>query len=176
MGRVGKLIISAGILLAIFSCEKKENKLGAEYKGPIEIVNQVEIRYSELGNLKVHVITPKSLTYSNQDKVFPDTVNIDFYSPSGGVLTHLRADSGRFDHAQNIYIVKGHVKVEKKETGEVLTTTELNWSPNNKKIYTDKPLELRNIPKQEIMKGVGMDADQDFSHIKFRKATGFWHM
>lgn len=156
------------------SCDKNEKKLGAVYEGPIEIVNNVQIRYSEQGLQKVQMITPKSLTYTNQNKIFPDTVNINFFDPSGAVITHLRADSGHYSHASNVYIVKGHVKVIKSESQQILTTTELSWNPVTKKVFTDKALIVKKIGSPEITRAVGMDAEQDFSRIKFRKGAGIY--
>ena len=163
-------LILAVCVLCFYSCEKDRNKIGAEYNGPIEIVNQVEITYSEQGLQKVQMLTQRSLTYSNQNKVFPDTVNINFFEPTGEIVTRLRADSGRFDQATNVYIVKGHVRVVKPD--EILTTTELSWNPGTKKVFTDKPLTIRRLRASELIRAVGMDAEQDFTRIKLRKGNG----
>ncbi|MCE7040967.1 LPS export ABC transporter periplasmic protein LptC [Dyadobacter sp. CY312] len=168
------VLLTFGITLTIVSCEKEEKKLGAAYEGPVEEVSNVQIRYSEQGLQKVQMITPRSLTYSNQNKVFPDTVNINFFDPTGSIITRLRADSGHFDHASNVYIVKGHVRVIKSESQETLTTTELSWNPVTKKVFTDKALTVRNTRTSEITNAIGMDAEQDFTRIKFRKATGIY--
>ena len=165
------------IIASVFflsGCEKGKNKIGALYEGPIEIVNNVEIKYSEQGLRKVQMITRESLTYTNNNKIFPDTININFFDPAGSVMTRLRADSGRYDKASNVYIVKGHVRVVKSESNEILTTTELSWNPGTKKVYTDKPLTVRNNRTSEITNATGMDAEQDFTRIKFRKATGIY--
>ncbi len=158
--------------LFLFSCTDKGNKEIVIYKGPVQEVNKVEVLYSEQGLLKVQMITPLQLTYRNENKVFPDTVNINFYDPSGALITKLRADSGHYDKIQDIFIVLGNVRVVKSLTNEILTTTQLSWSPRTKKVFTDKPLTIVNKAKGEMTKAVGMDADQDFTHIKFRKGTG----
>jgi LPS export ABC transporter protein LptC len=165
-----------GILVSFLAwgCEGDKNKLGAEYKGPVTTVNNVVVKYSELGRLKVFMKSPLSLTFSNQNQVYPDTVNIDFYEPGGAIITHLRADSGRFDHSANLYTVMGNVKVKKFSENKTLATEELKWSPVTKKIFTDKPVVVRDFVTSEITKGVGMDADQDFSHIIIKKMTGIW--
>lgn len=157
----------------IFSaCEQNKNKVGKAYTGPIETVNGVQVKYSEQGALKVLLKTPMQLRFQNEDKVFPDTVNIHFYDPTGTtVITRLRADSGRFDQRKNVYLVKGNVRVVKSETKEILTTTELNWSPETRKVFTDKFVTVKNMVTKDVINGNGMDADQDFSHIKFRKGT-----
>ena len=172
--RVAPVLFVLLSILTLASCEKNKNKIGAAYDGPVEEVSNVQIRYSEQGLQKVQMITPRSLTYSNQNKVFPDTININFFDPTGSVITRLRADSGHFDHASNVYIVKGHVRVVKSESQETLTTTELSWNPVTKKVFTDKALTVRNTRTSEITNAIGMDAEQDFTRIKFRKATGIY--
>ncbi|GLU51583.1 LPS export ABC transporter periplasmic protein LptC [Dyadobacter frigoris] len=173
----GDRFISPFCILALagfffLACEPSDKKKGKPYTGPIEITNGVELKYSEQGRMKVLLKTPKQLRYQNEDKVFPDTININFYDPLGvTVVTRLRADSGRFDQRKNVYIVKGNVRVVKSLTKELLTTTELTWSPDTKKVFTDKFVSVKNVVTKDIINGNGMDADQDFSHIKFRKGT-----
>jgi len=166
------LIVLLGLLFQ--ACEGKKNKLGALYTGPLEIVNQVEVKYSEQGKLKVLMKTPKSLRYQNETKVFPDTINISFFDSLGTVVTRLRSDSGRYDQNLDVYIVKGNVRVVKSVTDEVLTTTELSWSPRTRKVFTEKPLSVINKRTSEVTNAIGMDAEQDFTRIKFRKATGIY--
>lgn len=164
------------LLCAMFfvACESKKDKIGAVYTGPMEIVNDLVVKYSEQGNMKVFVKTPKSLTYQNETRVFPDSVNISFFDSLGTVITTLRSDSGRYDRNADVYIVKGNVRVVKSETKEILTTSELSWSPGTRKVFTDKPLSVKNTVTSEITNAIGMDAEQDFSRIKFRKATGIY--
>ncbi|MCE6989891.1 LPS export ABC transporter periplasmic protein LptC [Dyadobacter sp. CY323] len=165
-------IMLLGIIF--LSCEGKKNKIGAVYTGPLEIVNDVEVKYSEQGKIKVLMRTPKSLRFQNETKVFPDTINISFFDTLGTVVTRLRSDSGRYDQNADVYIVKGNVRVVKSETNELLTTSELNWSPRTRKVFTEKPLSVINKRTSEITNAIGMDAEQDFTRIKFRKATGVY--
>lgn len=158
--------------LLFAACESKKDKIGAVYNGPFEIVNDLVVKYSEQGNMKVYVKTPKSLTYQNETRVFPDSVNISFYDSLGTVVTTLRSDSGRYDRNADVYIVKGHVRVVKLDEHQILNTTELSWSPGTRKVFTDKALTIRNTQSPEVTNAVGMDAEQDFSRIKLRKMTG----
>lgn len=165
------IVLAAWFLTA---CEGKQNKVGALYTGPLEVVNDVEVKYSEQGKLKVVMKTPRRLAYQNEAQVFPDTININFYDTTGTIVTRLRSDSGHYDKAADVYIVKGNVRVVKSETEELLKTTELNWSPRTRKVFTEKPLSVINKRTSEITNAIGMDAEQDFTRIKFRKATGIY--
>ena len=166
------LIVLSVLLLA--ACENKQKKLGALYTGPLETVNDVMVKYSEQGKLKVVMITPRRMRYQNDAEVFPDTVNINFYDTLGTIVTRLRSDSGHYDKVSDVYIVKGNVRVVKSETEELLKTTELSWSPRTRKVFTDKGLSVINKRTAEITNAIGMDAEQDFTRIKFRKATGIY--
>ncbi|MCF0075059.1 LPS export ABC transporter periplasmic protein LptC [Dyadobacter sp. CY261] len=160
--------------LLFVACESKKDKIGAVYNGPMEVVNDLVVKYSEQGNMKVYVKTPKSLTYQNETRVFPDSVNISFFDSLGTVVTTLRSDSGRYDRSADVYIVKGNVRVVKLETAEILKTSELSWSPGTRKVFTDKALSIKNTRTSEITNATGMDAEQDFSRIKLRKMTGLY--
>lgn len=166
-------ILAVGMFLFI-ACEVKKDKIGAVYNGPLEVINDLVVKYSEQGKMKVYVKTPKSLTYQNETRVFPDSVNISFFDSLGTVVTTLRSDSGRYDRNADVYIVKGHVRVVKLETHQILTTTELSWSPGTRKVFTDKALSITNTQTMEVSNAIGMDAEQDFSRIKLRKATGVY--
>jgi LPS export ABC transporter protein LptC len=158
----------------LYACESKNNELGEEYKGPVETIEGVEVKYSESGDMKVLMRTGRSFRYRNDSKLFPDSINVDFYSPQGAVITHLRADSGRYDNSSREYVVIGNVRVNQMAENKILTTSELHWNPNTKKVYTDKKVVVRDFSTSEITNAVGMDADQDFTHIIFRKATGIY--
>ncbi|MCE7059194.1 LPS export ABC transporter periplasmic protein LptC [Dyadobacter sp. CY343] len=168
--------IVALLAILLSSCEDKKNKVGALYTGPVEVVNDVQVKYSEQGKMKVLMKTPRSLRFQNETQIFPDTVNISFFDSLSTIVTRLRSDSGRYDKSSDIYIVKGNVKVVMSESNQIMYTSELNWSPRTRKIFTDKPVAIRKVGSPEVTNGVGLDAEQDFTSIKFRKGTGVYKL
>ncbi|HEV7349943.1 LPS export ABC transporter periplasmic protein LptC [Telluribacter sp.] len=161
--------------LLFVACEDDKNKASIPYTGPIEEVNDVRVLYSENGFLKVEMKTPKQYRFQNEDKVFPDTVNINFFDDTGStVTTTLRSDSGRYDNTKSLYVVKGNVRVVNSQTQERLSTSELYWNPNTKKVYTDKEVTIEKRKTGDIVKGIGLDAEQDFSQTSIRKPTGIF--
>ena len=120
INRVKTTLLSSLCLLVILglltSCKETEDPEVEVYKGPVEEVHDVQLFYSEGGQLRVEVKTPLQYRYENENKVFPDTVNINFFDTQGTqVVTTLRSDSGHFDNAKNLYVVKGHVVVVNKQ-------------------------------------------------------------
>ncbi|GAB3336324.1 hypothetical protein GCM10027299_46240 [Larkinella ripae] len=146
------------------------------YTGPLEEINDVQILYSESAELKVKMKTPLQYKFQSNDRVYPKTVNIEFYGPDRQVETTLRADSGRYVHAQNYYRVMGNVVVINKKKNQELYTPELNWNPTTKKVYTEKPVKILSKKTNERLEGVGLDTDQTFSHYFIRKPTGIFRL
>ncbi|GAB3936336.1 LPS export ABC transporter periplasmic protein LptC [Larkinella terrae] len=178
---IGRLIFSS--LLAVFvaigltGCKEESTvKKSEPYTGPLEEINDVQILYSEKAQLKVKMKTPLQYKYQSSDRVYPKTVNIEFYGPDQQVETTLRADSGHYFQAQNYYRVMGNVVVINKKKNEEMYTPELNWNPTTKKVYTDKPVKVLNKNTNERMDGVGLDTDQSFSHYFLRKVNGVFRL
>ncbi|WP_247234414.1 LPS export ABC transporter periplasmic protein LptC [Telluribacter sp. SYSU D00476] len=176
MGSKALSLMSIVLLSWLFmACEDDKNKAATPYNGPVEEVNDVRVLYSEKGNLKVEMKTPKQFRYENENKIFPDTININFFDDTGSsVVTTLRADSGRYDNSKSLYVVKGNVRVVNSKTQERLATTELYWNPNTKKVYTDKAVTIEKRMTGDVVKGIGLDAEQDFSQTSIRKPTGIF--
>ena len=177
----GKFILTT-LLAGLFSIgltgcgEEPAAKKSKPYSGPLEEINDVQILYSEDAILKVKMKTPLQYKYQTNDRVYPKTVNIEFYGPDQQVETTLRADSGRYVHAQNFYRVMGNVVVINKKKNQELYTPELNWNPTTKKVYTEKPVKILSKNSNERLEGIGLDTDQSFSHYFIRKTSGIFRL
>ena len=167
-------VVVLGSLVGLTACEetRKPRKTVAPYNGPIEEIANVKMLYSEAALLKVKMTTASQLRYVSEDRKYPNTVNIEFYGPAGDVVTTLRSDSGRYSKAKDVYTLMGHVVVLKKLTREKLLSQELNWNPNTKKVYTERPVTVLNLLTGEKLYGFGMTAEQDFSKTSFRRVSG----
>ncbi len=165
------------IILFFTSCEEpKETKEVKRYKGPIEVINDVRLLYSEAALLKVKLTTPKQLRYENEDRKYPEQVNIDFYGPTGETMTTIRSDSGRYSKANNLYTVMGNVVVVNKQKQEKLLTPVLNWNPVTKKVFTESRVTVISQLTGEKLYGLGLDANQDFTNYRIRKPTGVFNV
>ncbi len=163
------------VLCVLWGCEEKEDLKVELYEGPVEEVHDVQLFYSEDGQLRVEVKTPLQYRFANENKVFPDTVNINFFDSQGTqVVTTLRSDSGHFDNAQNLYVVKGHVIVVNKQEQRRLKTPELSWNPTTKKVFTEEDVLIENLMTGSYTKGKGLDANQDFSYMSIRRPYGIF--
>jgi len=168
---------SSVILLFLTSCEEpKASKTPQRYKGPIEVINDVKLLYSEDAKLKVKLTTAKQLRYENDNRKYPKQVDIIFYDPTGQAITTIRSDSGRYDKAKNLYTVMGHVVVVNKQKQERLLTPVLNWNPVTKKVFTESRVTVISQLTGEKLYGLGLDANQDFTNYRVRKPTGVFNV
>ncbi|GAB3270441.1 hypothetical protein GCM10027347_41140 [Larkinella harenae] len=173
----GTVVLAALLGIGLTSCnEEPAAKASKPYTGPLEEINNVRVLYSESAQLKVKMTTALQYKYQSNDRVYPKTVNIEFYGPSGEIETTLRADSGRYVHAQNYYRVMGNVVVVNKQKNQELYTPELNWNPTTKKVYTEKQVKILSKNTNERLEGIGLDTDQSFSHYFIRKPTGIFRL
>ena len=56
------------------------------------------------------------------------------------------------------------------ENGEILRTEKIIWDEENRRIYTNEYVEITT--KREILKGTGMEANQDFSEWEIKQVSG----
>ncbi|GAB3544624.1 hypothetical protein GCM10027577_15460 [Spirosoma fluminis] len=171
------VVLFACLSALLLACEEaKQTKKVNPYSGPIEEINDVTLLYSESAALKVRLTTPKQFRYANDNRSYPKPVNIVFYGPAGDEATTLRADSGRYDKAKDLYTVMGNVVVVNKQKQERLYTPLLNWNPATKKVHTESRVKIVSQLTGETLYGMGLDANQDFTSSKIRKPTGIFNV
>lgn len=172
------IIHHLSFILFLWACEEpKSAKQAKAYEGPIEEINDVKMLYSEAAVLRVRMTTAKQLRYQNDNRKYPQTVNILFFGPNGEEVTTLRSDSGRYDKAKDLYTVMGNVVVINKQKQEKLTTDELNWNPQTKKVYTDRPVIIQSKLTGERLRAEGLDSNQDFTQYSLRgRVTGVFNV
>ena len=56
------------------------------------------------------------------------------------------------------------------ESGETLHTEQLYWNPKDGKVFTDKFVRIEN--GDEILTGIGLTANQDFSSYVIKEPQG----
>lgn len=160
------------ILLSVFTllaCQERQETSKVQYKGPKSVLDNIDMIYSDSARPMVRMVTAKQLTLFTEDRVYPKEVKLYFFDKLGNVTTQIRGDSARFNRVKNHYHLMGHVVIHNPIKGETLRTSEFYWLPDQKKIYTEKAVQIRT--KQEVFYGIGMDANQDFSSYALRKVT-----
>lgn len=169
--KITSILCSLFSIISLISCEddKKDFKR-EEYKGPVSEVYGINMSYTDSARLVVRMSTEAQLTMANEDKKYPKEVRVFFFDKLGNNTTKLRGDSAIYLKANNLYRVMGRVQINNQVKNETLETDELFWSPDTKKIYSNKPVDIKT--PDQVIHGMGMDSNQDFTEYTIRKVTG----
>ncbi|GAB3517038.1 LPS export ABC transporter periplasmic protein LptC [Emticicia fontis] len=163
------LLVSGTVFL--IACEEKEKKGDPQkYNGPLMVTDNLAILMSDSGKTTIKVTTAKQIKLQNEDEIYPKTVYVTFFDKNGVEYSSLRGDSGRYFKNEGLYRVMGNVFFFNRLQQQSLSTDLLNWSGLKKKIYTDSPFIIKT--RFDEIHGIGMEADQDFTHYTMRKTKG----
>jgi LPS export ABC transporter protein LptC len=142
----------------------------APYEGPVSIIENIELIFSDSAKAKVKLLAKKQFEYTNGDRHFPEGVYIEFYNREEILETTLQANSGTLDGETNIYTVVGDVKIRNILQDKSLFSEELHWNPATEKIYTDKNVII--VQDGEKITGTGLEASQDFENYEIKNPKG----
>jgi LPS export ABC transporter protein LptC len=168
-----KYLVAILFFFYLTSCdEKQEEKINYVYQGPLMTVENLSVMYSDSGNVKVKMNSAKQLKLQNEDEVYPKTIYVNFLDKNSVEYSSLRGDSARFYKSEQYYKIMGNVFFFNRLKQQSLSTEVLIWNPSKRRIYTDKAVKIQT-PTDEI-RGIGLDADQDFTKYSIRRPTGFF--
>lgn len=171
--RAGSFLLLV-VLLSFCKSSVKDIKKKVVYKGPMAETTNVSTLYSDSARLQIKLSAPLQLQYENQDGIYPKGIHMTFYDRKGQVTNTVRANYGKYDKQKDQYFVRGNVVLENAVKKETLRTEELYWEKNTRKIHTDKFVTIQT--ETDILKGVGLTANQDFSDYIILKPTGVFSL
>lgn len=166
----GPILFFCFIPLLFSSCgEEVDTSLLESYLGPTSIAYDIELYHSDSAIIRTVLKAKKQLEYEDGNIEFPSGIEITFFDKEGNISTTMRADRGYFERKDNIYRGEGDVRVNNIEKEQKLSSEELFWNPNSKKIYTEKFVTVQE--KETLFNGTGMEADEGFNEYKLFKVT-----
>lgn len=140
------------------------------YDGPLRIVENMELFYTEDNRVKVKMIAAMVHEFENGDRDFPKGLYLEFFDEQGKLESTLRANEAYFFKKENQWRGRGKVEVKNLEKNEQLNTEELFWKPAEEKIFTDKFVTIRQ--ESDVIYGQGLEAKQDMSDYIIKKPEG----
>jgi LPS export ABC transporter protein LptC len=158
------------VLLGFMACKEEKQVSNEAYKGPDMEIDNIEMLYSDSAKLAVKMLTAKQLDLASKDKIYPKEIKLYFFDKLGNVTTTLRGDSGRYVYAENVYKVKGHVKVENTQKMQTLESNEMTWYPAQKIVKTNQKVKVTS--PRDVYYGSRMTAKQDFSQFSIIRFNG----
>lgn len=165
--------LSCLFVVLLISCSSEQEKEGIEpYDGPVSVVKDVELLYSDSARVKIKLNAPLQEEFKNGNRIFNEGVHIAFFNEKGTVGSTIKGDQGKYNKKSNRYTVRGNVVVVNKEKEETLRTEELFWKPKTGKITTEKYVEIET--DGELLTGNGLTANQDFSYYEITRPKGIF--
>jgi len=163
-------LLLASIVFIACSGNVNQEKFVEPYKGPMMTAKNITTIYSDSGYKKVKLEAPVQLLLQSNDREFPQGIYVEFFDKTDAPKAILTSNYAIFYKGQNLYKISGNVIVDNKAQGKKLLTEELFWSPLTKKIYTEKQVIIET--PNETIKGIGMNANQDFSSYSILSPVG----
>ncbi len=179
-------MIKSSIIVIIFfllstiifcSCENDlkevEHLSGSSIVGPTESSKNLNLLYTDSGKMQFRLKAPdmEHFVYGVKEPYseFNKGVYIEYFDENHRVKTILKANYAiRYDNTKKM---EAKYKVEvTNENGEILRTEKIIWDEENRRIYTNEYVEITT--KREILKGTGMEANQDFSEWEIKQVSG----
>lgn len=140
-----------------------------EYTGPIQQSQNIEMIHSDSARIALRLKAPTQIVYQSLDQEYPDGVDIIIYNRAGDKTT-IKANRGYYDKKGNFYRVEGNVRLVNTQQKQKMNTEELIWTPSDKTIHTDRFVTI--VTEEEIIKGEGLVAAQDFSSYRILNPIG----
>lgn len=166
------LLISFAGLLHACSADMPDIVLDERLNANVELAKDVSILYSDSAQLRVIAGGPVVLYHLDlreRKQEFVEGVTIDFFGPDQKPSSKLTAKYGIRMEGKGQIIVRDSV-VWQSVAGERLETEELIWDEKQQRVFTNKFVVLRR--PDEIIKGHGFEANQDFSDAKIKAVEG----
>ena len=140
---------------------------------PSETSVNLNLLYTDSGKMQFRLKAPSMEHYvigvKDPYSEFPKGVYIEYYDDLNRVKTILKSNYAiRYDNSKKM---EARYKVEVvNENGEVLKTEKIIWDEEINIIFTDEYVEIKT--KKEVIKGKGMEANQDFSQWEIKEVSG----
>lgn len=168
-----RLIYSLFFLLLLAACGKDESvakKKVPEYKGATAEFDSIRTIYSQNATMRIKLYGAKQIVLQNGDMMYPKGLEVSMYNEQGVRTTNLRADSGRYEKNIRIYRAYGNIVVVNLEQQQTVYTDQLNWDQNKREIFTEDSIKI--VTPNELLYGIGMVSNDEFSKYKITKPTG----
>jgi len=172
-----KLKSIAAIFLAtmLFACENDIQtiySLSQIDSLPLELVNDLEVIYSDSGYIQAKLQSPIMKKYQQEDAYyeFPEGFKVIFYDSLQNVKSQITANYGINWEKEKKMEAKNNVIVFNKIKNEKLETEHLVWDQKKKEIFSDVFIKITK--PDAVIYGDGLTSDQNFSHYIILNPTG----
>ena len=167
-------IVTVFTVTMFFSCKnnfKEVQNIGIVDSGPLTIAEHINTKYTDSGRLKMNLISPKMLDFSNRAFAFfefPDGVNLNFFDDNNN-KNNVVADYGLVYNETNLIDLRGNV-ILTTHNKDTLFAEQLYYDQKTEWLFTNQPVKFRT--KNEIINGNGFDSNRNFTNAEVLETTG----
>ncbi|WP_418264074.1 LPS export ABC transporter periplasmic protein LptC [Flavobacterium faecale] len=167
-------IVTAIAVTLFFGCEsnfKEVQKINYSEFTPGGDADNVNLKYTDSGLIKVILLSSKMLDYSNVEfpfTEFPKGIHLTLYDAKAK-KTRITAKYAVSYGLTNIIDLQGKVKIAS-EAGQMLETEQLYYDQKNEWFFTEKKFKFTDL--KGTSNGQGIDFSKDFKVINSQRITG----
>ena len=161
-----------------FCCEsnfKEVQKIGISQNEPIGIAEDINLKYTDSGMVKAHLISKKMYDYSNFDfpySEFTDGITLYLFNSENQKSTIVSDYAIVFDKT-NLIDLQGNVVLTTHD-GKKLEADQLYFDQEKEWLFTNKPINFAD--NEQIIKGNGFDSNMDFTKSRVLEITGIVYL
>lgn len=151
---------------------QKVNELADMQNQPSVIAENLETLYSDSTVIRYKMNTPHLIYHTDLDPPYieyPKGVHIEKYDAKMNITASIRSNYAKFFTKESRWEAQNNV-IAVNQNGDTLKTEQLTWDETKAKIYSDQ--FVRIIRADQIITGVGLEANQDFSTWKIKNPKG----
>jgi LPS export ABC transporter protein LptC len=167
-------IVTVCTVTMFFGCEskfKEVQKINFTEFVPSGDADNVNLKYTDSGLIKVILVSPKMLDYSSIDfpfAEFPKGVDVILYD-NKAKTTRLTSNYAVSYKLTNIIDLQGKVKIVS-QNGQTLETEQLYYDQKNEWFFTEKKFKFTDLKGSS--NGQGIDFSKDFKIINSQRIIG----
>ncbi len=172
---VPTLLVGTILLLSCKNDIEVVNALAERDKVPSLIAKNIELIYTENGNLRMRVLAPETQSFQYAEEPyneFPKGITVFRYDDSMKIESTITANYAIFYEAKELWNAKYDV-VAQNRIGQILNTEQLFWDQKSKKIYSDDMVKITS--GDDVIFGEGFDSDENFNDWVIRKISGTFY-
>ena len=167
-------IVTVFTVTMFFSCKnnfREVQKIGISAHEPIGIAENINLKYTDSGNIKAILISPKMLDYSNRDfsfSEFTEGVYLELFDDQNNKSTVV-ADYAIVYNKTDLIDMQGNVVLATHQK-DTLFAEQLFYDQANEWLFTNKPVSFRK--GTDLINGNGFDSDTNFTTAEVLEIDG----
>ena len=167
-------IVTVFTVTLFFSCDnnfKAVQNIGILDSGPLTIADNINSKYTDSGQLKSILQSPKMLNYSNREFAFyefPEGINLILYDDDNNE-SNVVADYAIMYSKTDLIDLQGNV-VLATHNKDTLFAEQLYYDQLKEWLFTNEPVTFKM--QDQLINGNGFDSNRNFSNAHVLEMTG----